>query len=61
MPNGQGSGRGRGMGKGGQRQRMGPAKECKCPNCGYTSPHNPGQPCANQTCPECGTRMIGTQ
>lgn len=65
-PTGQGTmtggGRGRGgRGRGGQRQGMGPVKECRCPNmnCGYTQPHQPGQPCANQTCPKCGTRMIG--
>jgi len=57
MPAGQG--RGGGMGKGGQRQGMGPPKECKCPSCGHTIPHQPGQPCANQACPKCGTNMVG--
>ncbi|MBC2697616.1 MAG: hypothetical protein HF976_11950 [ANME-2 cluster archaeon] len=56
---GTGSGRGSGMGRGGGRQHMGPPKECKCPGCGYTSPHQPGQPCANQACPKCGTNMVG--
>jgi hypothetical protein len=54
-----GGGRGRGRGRGGQRQGMGPAKECRCPKCGFTQPHVPGNPCANQTCPKCGTGMIG--
>ncbi len=55
MPAGQG--RGGGMGKG--RQGMGPPKECKCPSCGHTIPHQPGQPCSNQSCPKCGTNMVG--
>lgn len=55
----KGGGRGRGRGRGGQRQGMGPAKECRCPKCGFTQPHVPGNPCANQTCPKCGTGMIG--
>jgi|LGVE01.1.fsa_nt_gb hypothetical protein len=57
MPAGQG--RGSGMGRGGGRQGIGPPKECKCPGCGYTIPHQPGQPCANQACPKCGTNMVG--
>jgi hypothetical protein len=52
-------GRGRGMGRGGARQGLGPVRECRCPNCGYTLPHQPGVPCVNQVCPKCGTVMVG--
>jgi len=58
MPAGQGRGSGTGSGRG-SGMGMGPPKECKCPGCGYTSPHQPGQPCANQACPKCGTNMVG--
>lgn len=53
------AGRGRGMGRGGQRPGRGPPKECRCPGCGYTIPHQPGQPCANKICPKCGINMVG--
>ena len=56
---GIGGGRGRGMGRGGGRQRLGPVQACRCPNCGYTQPHQPGVPCVNQVCPKCGTVMVG--
>lgn len=59
MPVGPGGGRGRGMGRGGGRQRLGPVQSCRCPNCGYTQLHQPGVPCVNQTCPKCGTIMVG--
>jgi len=54
-----GSGRGGGMGRGGGRQHLGPAQSCRCPNCGYTQPHQPGVPCVNQACPKCGAVMVG--
>lgn len=54
-----GSGRGGGMGRGGGRQHLGPAQACRCPNCGYTQPHQPGVPCVNQRCPKCGAVMVG--
>ncbi|MFV9631282.1 MAG: hypothetical protein ACNYWM_09475 [Methanosarcinales archaeon] len=54
-----GSGRGSGMGRGGGRQGLGPVRECRCTNCGYTQSHQPGVPCANQACPKCGSVMVG--
>lgn len=30
---------------------------CACPACGLEIPHQPGQPCGQQTCPSCHTRM----
>ncbi|MHC1611231.1 MAG: hypothetical protein ACXQTW_06520 [Candidatus Methanospirareceae archaeon] len=47
------SGRGRMGGSG-----LGPGGECRCPNCGYTMPHQTGVPCYQQTCPKCGSKMV---
>ena len=57
---GGGIGSGRGGGKG--RGRMGgfaagPGGSCVCPRCGYTTSHVTGNPCFQQTCPKCGSRM----
>ncbi len=58
MP-GRGYGRGPGRGQGmGPARAGGPAK-CVCPNCGYEKEHVRGVPCSSETCPKCGTRMIG--
>jgi len=61
---GQGTGRGAGRGAGRQgRGRMGgpraagPGGNCICPQCGHQAPHVRGQPCNQQTCPQCGTVM----
>jgi len=60
---GRGGGQGQGVGRGGQgRGRkggsgLGPGGECRCPQCGYTMPHQVGVPCNQQTCPKCGSRM----
>ena len=51
--------RGKGMGIGGRRQRDGGASICRCPNCGYTTKHNRGIPCNQNSCPRCGTRLVG--
>jgi hypothetical protein len=56
---GQGMGRmkgGRGCGRG---LGAGPAGECICPNCGTRAVHQPGVPCFNKPCPQCGTLMRG--
>jgi len=37
---------------------LGPGGECLCPNCGYKIPHERGKPCQQETCPECGSKMI---
>jgi hypothetical protein len=61
---GQGQGgRGRGQGQGGGRgggnkPGSGPGGNCVCPKCGKKVAHIAGQRCLDQTCPECGTRMI---
>ena len=44
----------RGLGGGG----LGLGGECKCPNCGYTEPHQRAVPCFNKKCPKCQTLMI---
>lgn len=46
------NGRGRMGGKG-----LGPGGQCRCPECGYTCPHQRGQPCFRKTCPNCGAKM----
>jgi len=49
---------------GGRRGRMGgpkaagPGGYCVCPKCGYKAAHVAGQPCYEQACPKCGTRMV---
>jgi len=53
--------RGEGIGAGGERQGDGGADICKCPKCGYTIKHEKGTPCQEISCPECGTKMVGTQ
>jgi hypothetical protein len=61
-PNGQGprtgrrrrQGRGPGLGGG---FAQGPSGVCRCPNCGYTEPHELSVPCYNKKCPKCGSPM----
>jgi len=60
-PLGQGPGYGRGMGRG-QGQGRGrfaavPGGSCICPNCGNIIAHVVGQPCIEQSCPNCDARM----
>jgi hypothetical protein len=52
---GQGGGRGRG---GGNKPGSGPGGDCVCPQCGKKTPHAVGRRCIDQTCPDCGTRMV---
>lgn len=54
---GQGRGSGRGQGRGG-RGGMCPGGVCVCPNCGAKVPHQPGVPCMQMKCPNCGTQMV---
>jgi len=54
---GKGQGRGRGMGGGG-RPGMGPGGDCVCPGCGQKAPHQPGTPCTEVKCPNCGAAML---
>ncbi|HRY99530.1 MAG TPA: 4Fe-4S binding protein [Bacteroidales bacterium] len=30
---------------------------CRCPSCGYSSPHRRGYPCFRELCPQCGTAL----
>ena len=61
---GTGGGRGFGGGGGGQgrmggtRPGAGPGGECVCPACGTTVPHQMGNPCYEQKCPQCGGSMV---
>jgi hypothetical protein len=55
---GRGAGRGYGGGRAGGKPRSGPGGNCICPECGRREPHIVGQRCIDQTCPECGTKMI---
>lgn len=50
---------GEGVGVGGPRQGVGGTTTCKCPNCGYVTSHGRGTPCAEKSCPKCGTKMTG--
>jgi len=50
---------GEGQGVGGERQGIGGAGLCVCPECGYEQKHERGVACADIECPECGTPMKG--
>ncbi|MBP8912836.1 MAG: DUF5320 family protein [Phycisphaerae bacterium] len=62
-PTGQGPGTGRGLGRGTGAGRMGgpfsagPGGYCVCPSCGHRVSHVAGQPCNQQSCPQCGSPM----
>lgn len=53
--------RGQGQGVGGQRQGDGGADKCVCPKCGAEVPHEKGTPCGQNTCPKCGSTMVGKE
>jgi predicted DNA-binding protein (UPF0251 family) len=61
---GQGQrGQGQQRGQRGNRNGNGPVTttvgaKCKCPKCDYEQAHQPGIPCAQVNCPECGSPMI---
>ena len=64
-PRGQGPGTGRGQGRGnintgtrGFAGGAGPGGECVCPSCRTIKTHEPGMPCTEIKCPECGSRMV---
>ncbi len=62
MPRGNGTGppqggRGQGQGRMGGPFASGPGGRCVCPKCGHTAAHTAGQPCNQQVCAKCGTRM----
>ena len=60
MPRGNGTGPPAGFGRGkmGGPFSAGPGGSCVCPKCDYKQPHIPGNPCSQETCPKCGTKMI---
>jgi hypothetical protein len=35
----------------------GPPTNCICPQCGLVVPHEPGIPCYQRKCPQCGSLM----
>jgi ribosomal protein S27E len=37
---------------------MGPGGDCVCPGCGQRAPHQPGTPCTEVKCSNCGTAML---
>jgi len=51
--------RGEGQGVDGPPQGDGGADVCVCPDCGHEAAHEKGVPCAEISCPECGTEMRG--
>jgi predicted Zn-ribbon and HTH transcriptional regulator len=48
------------VGRGRGNMGGGPPRACKCHKCGYETTKTPGAPCRNQTCPECGTPLCGS-
>lgn len=55
---GRQSRRGSGTGRMGGSASAGPGGYCECPNCGTKTPHQTGQPCSSQKCPQCGSAMV---
>jgi hypothetical protein len=65
---GRGQGRGRGQrqgmqsgmgsGRNGEGGGLGRAGFCICPKCGQRFPHQPGSPCLDERCPNCGVAMV---
>jgi hypothetical protein len=67
VPFGFGKGRGSAkmikQGRAGKRRGMGgfgqggPPTNCICPQCSLVVPHEPGIPCFQRKCPQCGSFM----
>lgn len=54
---GGGSG-GSGGGGGGRGGGMGAKGNCICVKCGYSAPKQPGIPCMQEKCPNCGSVLF---
>lgn len=52
---------GEGQGVGGDRQGIGGAERCVCPECDYSEKHERNTPCSEKKCPKCGATMVGAQ
>lgn len=52
-----GMGGGRGQGRMGGPTAAGVGGTCRCLKCGYSERHERGSPCAQKTCPKCGTAL----
>lgn len=39
-------------------QGLGNRGNCICPKCSYKIEHQPGNPCKQQKCPQCGSGML---
>jgi len=37
---------------------MGSGGNCHCPKCDYQARHRRGVPCQDETCPECGAKLL---
>jgi hypothetical protein len=46
------------MGGGQGGGRMGAGGSCICPKCGRRQAHQPGVPCLEERCPECGSALV---
>jgi predicted Fe-Mo cluster-binding NifX family protein len=46
-----------GSGRGEHAAGAGPGGDCVCPQCETRVPHQPGNPCYNIICPQCGASM----
>ncbi|MCI4446224.1 MAG: ferredoxin [Candidatus Aminicenantes bacterium] len=40
------------------RLGYGPEGYCICPKCGFRKEHQPGVPCIQERCPNCGSALI---
>ena len=50
--------RGTGAGRGPGNSGLGAGGRCVCPKCGGTHPHQPGVPCMEARCPDCGVALL---
>lgn len=50
--------RGRHQGSRPGRLGLGPEGYCLCPKCGFRKEHQPGVPCIQEHCPNCGSALI---